>query len=179
MRYVDELVETLGMAGVLGLGVLAFCAAFHFGAVKPAERELAAQQRAAELLRARSPHQQVSQEPRADTLQRFYQLFPPVAQLTDEVETLHTLARKAGLDLQQGEYRLDDRGFGLAAYHVTLPLRGSYGQIRQFVGAILAEMPIVSLDALRFERTRIDETQLDAQLRLTIHLRSGAGRAPG
>jgi hypothetical protein len=178
MRHLQDLLEALGAGGVLGLGVLAFCAAFYFGAVRPTERELAAQQRAAELLRTRTPYQEVSKDPRIDNLQRFQELFPSAEKLTDELEKLYSLARTAGLELQQGEYRLDTRGPGLVAYHVNLPLRGGYGQIRELVGAILKEMPIASIDALRFERKKIGDTRLDAQVRLTIYLRSTGENAP-
>jgi hypothetical protein len=101
-------------------------------------------------------------------------MFPEAAQLTDEVQTLHVLARRAGLDLAQGEYRLERRPAGLWAYRITLPARGSYGQFREFVGAVLKQMPIASLDALRFERKKAADTQLEGQLRLTIY-----ARAPG
>jgi hypothetical protein len=57
---------------------------------------------------------------------------------------------------------------------VTLPARGSYGQFREFVGSVLKQMPIASLDAMRFERKKAAETQLEGQLRLTIY-----ARAPG
>jgi hypothetical protein len=172
MSHLREFLDTLGAAGVLALGVLAFCGAFYLGAVQPAERELAAQRGAADLLRARSPYQQVSRDAPAESLRRFHELFPPAEQLTDQLDHLYGLARQAGLELQQGEYRLEARGPGLAAYRVTLPIRGGYAQIREFVGAVLKDMPIASLDALRFERKKVGETQLDAQVRLTIHLRS-------
>ena len=173
MRQLQALLETLGAAGVLGLGVLLFCAAFYFTAVAPPERELEAQRSAAERFKSRSPYQKVSSSSGASSeLSRFHSLFPPVERLTDELERLYSLARDAKLELQQGEYRLETRGEGLAAYRVTLPIRGSYPQIREFLGAVLKEMPIASVDALRFERKKVGETLLDAQVRLTIHLRS-------
>jgi hypothetical protein len=57
---------------------------------------------------------------------------------------------------------------GLAAYRVTLPVRGAYPQLRNFVNAVLREFPIASIDALRFERHAVVDSQLDAQLRLTV-----------
>lgn len=171
MRRLQSLLDTIGAAGVLGLGVLAFCVPFYFTAVAPAERELEAQRSAAERLKARSPYQPVSSDQRAENLRRFQNLFPPVEQLTDELEHLYSLARNAKIELQQGEYRLEARGAGLAAYRVTLPIRGAYPQIREFVGNVLKEMPIASVDALRFERKRVGDTLLEAQVRLTIHFR--------
>src|SRR5437899_1839826 len=126
---------------------------------------------ALERLRARTPHQPVSSGGRADELRRFYNLFPPASELTDDVERLHRLARSSGLDLAQGEYRLERRASGLWAYRVTLPVRGSYAQLRGFLGVLLTSMPTASIDALRFERKKAADTQLEAQVRVTLHAR--------
>jgi hypothetical protein len=170
---VHVLLRALGPAGVIALGVLLFCVPFYFSAVRPAERELAAEQlRAAGAQRnaalSRSTNAQGNREAE---LARFYALFPPVERLGDELQRIYALAHKSHLELMQGEYRIERRPSGLIAYRVSLPVRGSYPQIRAFVGALLAELPIASLDALRFERKKSGDTQLEAQLRLTVHFR--------
>ena len=167
----EALLRRLGAAGVLGIGVLLACAGFYASTLAPLEAEAAAQRLALERLKARSPHRLVGSGGRGDDLQRFYSLFPPSAELTDQVERLHGLARRSGLDLAQGEYRLERRASGLWAYRITLPARGTYGQFRDFVGAVLKQMPIASLDALRFERKKALDTQLEGQLRLTVYAR--------
>ena len=161
----------LGAAGVLGLGVLVFCVQFYFTALRPAQQELGAQREAAERLRSRGPFRPVSADDRADDLRRFYGLLPPIERLTDELESVYAIARAAKLELMQGEYRLEKRNAGPVAYRITLPVRGSYAQIRSFLNAVLREMPLASVDALRFERKKIADTQLEAQLRLTLHFR--------
>lgn len=161
----------LAVPGVLGLGVLVASAGFWASALAPAQAELAAQRAAAERLRARSPYQPVASSGRAEELRRFHALFPRAERLTDELERLHRLARAAGLELAQGEYRLERPAQGLWAYRITLPVRGGYPQIRAFVGALLRDMPTASLEALRFERKKAAETELDAQLRITLHVR--------
>lgn len=171
MNRLHAVLRKLGAAGVLGLGVLFFCIPFYFTALRPAEHELGAQREAAERLRARGPFRPVAVDDRADELRRFYGLFPPIERLTEELERVYSLAREAKLELMQGEYRLDKRNAGPVAYRITLPIRGTYAQIRSFVGAVLREMPIASVDALRFERKKIVEAQLDAQVRLTLHFR--------
>jgi hypothetical protein len=166
----ERYLRRLGSAGVLGIGVLLACAGFYVDTLSPLEAQVSAERAALERLRTRKPYQPVSNG-REEDLQRFYGLFPSAAQLAEEVERLHALARKSGLDLAQGEYRLERRAEGLWAYRVTLPVRGSYGQLRNFLSAVLAGMPIASLDALRFERKKALDSQLDAQVRLTLHAR--------
>ena len=167
----EALLRRLGLAGILGLGLLLACAGFYVSALAPLEAEAAAQRLALERLKARSPHRLLASSSRTDDLRRFYNLFPATGELTDELERLHGLARRSGLDLAQGEYRLERRASGLWAYRVTLPARGTYGQFRDFVGSVLKNMPIASLDALRFERKKAADTQLDGQLRLTLYAR--------
>jgi hypothetical protein len=171
MRRVQDWLHALGATGVIGIGVLMFCIPFYFSAVRPAERELHAQRSIAERLSARAPFQPVSSEGRADELQRFYGLFPPLEKLPDQLELIYGLARAARLELLQGEYRLEKPPVGLAFYRITLPLRGTYPQIRQFLGATLKSMPIASLEGLRFERKKVGDTRIEAQIRLTVYFR--------
>ena len=170
MRALKELIDRLGTPGVLGIGVLLFCALFYFSGVRPLERELEAQQAVAERLKSRTPVQLVSRD-RADELRRFHALFPPIDQLPQELERVYAIARAAHLQVHQGEYRLESRGAGLVAYRVTFPIRGTYTQLRQFVDVTLKEMSTVALDTLRFERKKAGDPQLEAQVRLTLHFR--------
>lgn len=171
MKRLNAWLIRLGTAGVLGVGVLLACTAFYLSAVVPAGRELAAQRLAAERLRTRTPYQPVAADGRGEELRRFYNLFPPIEKLTDQLEQLYGIARGAQLELSQGEYRLEKRSAGLWSYRVVLPVRGTYPQIRGFVASVLKTMPIASVDGLRFERKKAVETQIDAQVRLTIHFR--------
>lgn len=167
----DAWLRRLGAPGILGAGVLLACAGFWISALKPVEAELVAQRLAFERLSARAPYQPVSSGGRAEELRRFHNLFPSASELTDGLERVHRLARAAGLDLAQGEYRLERRAAGLWSYRVTLPVRGTYPQLRDFLAALLKDIPTASLDALRFERKKAQETQLDAQVRVTLHVR--------
>lgn len=171
MRRFRRWLESLGAAGVLGLGILISCAFFFGTVVLPAERQLQAQRSDAQRLQDRSSQRPTSADPRADRLPEFQNLFPPLNTLSDELERLYAAARDADLRLRQAEYRLEGRGSGLTAYRITLPVHGSYLQLRRFLDTVLRDMPITSVDGLRFERKKAAEAQLDAEVRLTIHFR--------
>lgn len=171
MNRVHRLLDALGPAGVAGLGVLVFCAALHFSALLPAERELAARVLALERQRAHAGVRPVSGVEGASELLRFHAAFPPASRLADELAELSAQAKAAKLELEQAEYRLDARGTGLAAYRVVLPVRGSYAQVRRFVGLVLERMPTASVDALRFERGKTTDARLEARVQLTLYLR--------
>lgn len=170
MSRVRELLDILGWPGVLGLGVLCFGTAFFFSAVRPAERELESVTHNAERMHLRAAAHP-SAEPPGEDLRRFYALFPPTERIGGELERLVALARKASVELQQGEYRLEAKSAGPEAYRVSLPIRGTYPQIREFVETTLTDVPIASIDGLRFERKNAREGVLDAQVRLTIYFR--------
>jgi len=169
VRHLRVFLGKLGAAGVLGLGVLIFCLPLYFSTLRPAERELDAKRAMAERSRLPGPVRPISLDSRAEQLERFYELFPPVERLSGELERLYGLARSSGLDLLQGEYRVEKRAAGLIAYRITLPVRGSYSQVRGFAGAVLTKMPVASIDGLRFERKKSADAQLDAQFRITVH----------
>lgn len=179
--YLNRLLRALGTPGVVGIGVLLACAGFWASALKPLTEEVSAQTAALERLRNRSLYQPASvgrEDRREADLARFYGLFPPTEKLADEVSRIHAFGRAAGLDLEQGEYRLERRATGLWAYRVNLPVRGTYPQLREFLATLLRDVPVASVEALRFERKRAADAQLDAQLRLTIHVRPPAESRP-
>jgi hypothetical protein len=181
MNRLRSFLARLGAPGVLGLGVLLFCIPFYLSTLRPAEEELRSKRFPVESPLARAAVMPVSADSRALRLEHFYTLFPPVERLGSELDRLYALARSSGLDLLQGEYRVEKRPAGLVAYRITLPVRGSYSQVRGFAGAVLTKMPIASIDGLRFERKKSGDAQLDAQLRLTIYFqpaRDNAGDSP-
>lgn len=159
--------EQLGLAGVLGVGVLLFCATFYVSALEPAQRELARQQSAA-------AGAGVSVRPIAhssDPLAELHSRFPALGTLPSQVERLHRIARSTGLQLQHGDYRLEVPPAGLVAYRVSLPARGEYRALRTFIGAVLKEMPVAAVDRVRFERKKPGDAQLEAQIQLTLFFR--------
>ena len=174
MRRLRRILEALGASGVIGVGVLVFCLPFYLASVAPAEREVA-KRSAAAAKTTRLAGQPVSAPDGAADLERFYRRFPTLDALQSELEAIYAHARASKLQLAQGEYRLE-KGVGLAAYRVTLPVRGSYAQVRQFVGHVLKDMPTASLDAVRFDRRKAGDAQLEAQVRLTIYLRPVEGK---
>lgn len=171
MRHLRRLLDALGPAGVAGVGVLIFCLPFWFSALAPALAAVQKRSAPAKSFPVREKASPVVDG--AEELQRFYSRFPRVERLPGELDALYAHAKVAKVQLLQGEYRMESRSGALAAYHVTLPVRGSYPQLRQFVGRVLKDMPTTSLDAVRFERKKAADAQLEAQVRLTIYLRKG------
>ena len=167
-----RLAANLGAPGIVGVGLLVFLAALYFSALRPEQARLAQLQQ--ELSQARERKAQAA-APRAQSsaekLATFYAAFPGAAQLPDLLGTVFAGARRQGLRLEQGEYRLvGSAGGALTQFQITLPIRGSYPQIRKFVDGALEEVPTLSLDSIHFERQKVADTTVEAKVRLIVYL---------
>ncbi len=109
-------------------------------------------------------------------LQLFYATLGEQRYAEQQVKTLFALAGKADLSLSQGEYKSAyDRNGQLHTYQVTLPVKGSYGQVWSFGLMALRSIPYASLDELSFKRENIGDAQVEARLRLTMYLSDQKG----
>ena len=88
---------------------------------------------------------------------------------------LFDAADEAGLELAQGEYRLTElKDAHLRRYQLSLPVAGSYPEIRAFVAQALNADPALALTAMQLRRDSIDTPELDALLNFTLYLEAGA-----
>jgi hypothetical protein len=164
--------ESLGRSGILGLGLLAFAIGFYFSTFRPEQmrlEELRIQISRLEESRARAK----SEEPKspADKLNSFYGLLPPSNHIADLLEKIYGAADQQKLKLDQGEYRaVRSNASRLTDYQVTLPIKGTYPQVRKFVATALAEVPNLSLDSIQFERQKVGDTTVDAKVKLVLYL---------
>jgi hypothetical protein len=164
-------VHELGRAGGLGLALLVGALAFYFSAVRPAHEEAAALQ----ARRAEVGKRPVRQDAPATTAQieRFIDFFPALDSTPDWLRKLYAVAEREQLELLQGSYKLsEDRTLGLAQYRISLPVRGSYPQIRRFIAGVLDGIPALSLEDVVFQREKIGDGAIEAKIGLTLHLKS-------
>jgi Tfp pilus assembly protein PilO len=165
---------SLGWPGVLGLGLLVFVCSFYFSTLRADESRLddlrqeiatAREQRAAPADGAGAPTTPT------DRLAAFYGFFPRPADLPDLLEKVFDAAKGSGLQLEHGEYRvLRDNAGALTQFQLTLPVRGTYPQIRKFVDGAMAEVSTLSLDSIQFERQKVGDALVDAKIKLAVYL---------
>lgn len=103
-------------------------------------------------------------------LAAFYAFFDRQEGQVDWLAKLYGTARASGLELRTADYRLVETSGRIARYEATLPLSGTYAQLRGFLAKALDENPILSLDQLTVRRKRANESSLDAEAVITIHL---------
>ncbi len=162
--------ERIGLFGVVGLGILAFCGMYLFSALLPEWNENKVLQR--ELAEMQTSTGRNSKELLPENqLLTFYESFPNVNTAADVFAWLHREAKADGIDLDQGDYRLvRNKGSKLVRYGVMLPIKGDYMRMRKFLSRALADIPNISLDSVEFHRQKISDTTLEAQVKMTLFL---------
>lgn len=90
----------------------------------------------------------------------------------DLLKSLFKLAADANVTLVQADYRLQpDADCACQQLQITLPVKGTYVQVRTFVEAALANIPALALDEIAFRRETVKNPNVEARLRLSLYLR--------
>lgn len=166
-------ISTIGWPGVGGAVLIALALAFAASALIPLEARIREVKADVEQLRARLQAAPTGAGATAsgDPLTNFYAFFPPLGSTPEWLQRIFGLAEAQGLRLEAGEYKLKrDRDFKLVRYELTLPVRGSYPQIREFVSQVLTEVPASSLDEITLRREDSGSSTVEARIRITLHL---------
>jgi hypothetical protein len=157
----------LGWPGAAALCILALALAAQVVLLRPLHGRVdSASTPAAKARAARSAAQAPSQR-----LERFYRHFREAGPLPDQLAKLQRIAASHGVKLPRGEYRLvGEADAQLRQYEVTFPIAAPYPSIRGFLGQALDELPTAALDQVTFERKRVGEPGVEAQVRLTLYI---------
>jgi hypothetical protein len=167
----ERSLRRIGVPGIAAIGVLLACAAFWASALLPVSERLGAARSEARALQARLAASGGRAQAGEGGVAAFYAFFADGKTAADRLQTIFDLAAKAGIELDKGTYRYNGVvGERLARYEVSLPLRGSYAQIRRFLASVLNEIPVASLDRVGFEKKRIGDEKVEANVIFTLFL---------
>lgn len=163
------LVKALGWPGLAGLAALALAVV----AVLLGQRwdaQAAALQAEARVLRTKArPAAAATAAP--VSVQQWQAGLPPSSDRQQRLADLLELAIRLGLSGARTEHRLS-ASEGLERLRVTMPVTGSYAQVRRFIGAALAHDPALSLDAIKLRRVSPMSADVDAELQWSLHGRA-------
>jgi Tfp pilus assembly protein PilO len=164
----------LGLPGTVGLAFAAVAFAVFLGLILPAEAELEQATREVADWQSQLKRQLADPQrsmPVESSLDLFYKRLPPERNATEALKKIYKLANNESLFLAKGEYKFTRGKAGhMGNYQVTLPVKGSYVQVRKFIAKVLNGMPTVALDGVSFKRESIGGTDLEAKIQLTIFL---------
>lgn len=166
------MVRRLGIPGAVWLLAAALVPMILLTGVLPLQREVAAMQqqlahkptRMVQRAPVVSPEQALSAD-----LEAFRMKFPKVDQLSDQLDALFSLCEKQGLVVDKGEYALVEKSGGaLRRFEVTLPVVGSYLQVKSLLLEVLEKLPVVAVSDVAMEREKIADGRVRATLRLVF-----------
>ncbi len=165
----------LGKAGVIAIGLLVICISWYFTSTRPMQQRYEDAQRAVKL------QQQQNLNPVAriagtngtptEQLEEFYRFFPVERKSPELLERLSSIAQQNGLQLNDGEYKVTREKTGvLMRLGISLPVRGTYPQIRKFLSSLKAEIPNLVLEKVQFERKNIVDSSVQTKIALALYL---------
>lgn len=164
--------QELGTLGIVSLAMVAASTVFLFFVLKPLEvrNRALAEQVLSGSERAQTTARRAPAATPAAKVAAFYEFLKSGKQPTDWLERLYAAAQRTGVEMHSAEYRMQSTGTRIERYEIKLPLRARYAQIRTFVDSALADIPMLSLDDIKFKRERAADSVVEAELRLTLHL---------
>ncbi len=101
------------------------------------------------------------------TPQQWQAALPEAGQRQQRLADLLELALRLDLVGSRTEHRLSSAE-GIERLRVTLPVTGSYAQLRRFIEAALAHDPALSLDALKLRRASPLSPEVEAELQWSM-----------
>lgn len=113
-------------------------------------------------------------------LQAGLDLFPDVRQRSAILSDIYDAAPKRNIALSQGQFRWASKDAGMSgaslgvpirALEIDWPVKGSYQDIRTFVGDLLVAHPSLALDAMNITRESVPGGRLAVELHLTLYMR--------
>lgn len=182
LRLLRPALRRLGWPGLLGLGALLLAGLLELGLAQRWETE--AQQLESHALRLQSQlrrQQLQAGTPAPVSPEQWLQHQLPSAQLREQrLADLLELSLRAGLSGSRTEHRLSvDTATGLERLRISMPVQGTYAQLRGFIEAALRQDLALSLDSLKLRRANPAAGELEAELGWSLHARtSEAGTRP-
>ena len=161
-------VNALGWPGLAGIAALLLAVAAIVFSQRWDAQALRLQAEAREL-RSKARPAAVAAVP--VSVQQWQATLPPSAHRQQRLADLLELSIRLDLNGARTEHRLATAE-GLERLRVTMPVTGSYAQVRRFVAAALAHDPALSLDSLKLRRVSPLAADVDAELQWSLHGRA-------
>ena len=158
----------VGPVGLSGLAALIAAAALALGLLLPAQQSVLALR--AELTKA--GHAVPGRVLQDASPRQFAATLPTREQIPALLSVVLAQAADSGIVLDQGRYTYSPpTATRLARYTFEFPVKGDYGNVRQFINKSLAAIPALGLDKLHLERKNVGDTLVSADVGFVIYLR--------
>lgn len=176
MTWLHYHARQLGWQGMLGLALLLLSGVLLLFWLLPGKAHIEQREQELVVLRESMPQHQgrfADRSPQA-TLNTFYGFLPTENEATRLLGVMLTTANEHGLTPEKADYALvRSPAAAFTRYQISLPVRGSYVEIRMFANQVLQRIPSAALNEITLKRQDIHTEALEARLRFTVFLRRG------
>ncbi len=164
--------EQLGWQGITGVLLLALAGTFLTLTLKPLEEETTFMHNRLDAARSKAAmHSRTfSLGDRQKELGLFFESLPLEQDVTDILASIYSVAEASGVEFKQADYQLNDKDTPRIEYGIVFPVQGDYAKIRLFVSRVLADHSAIALDQINFQRDKVNNPILKADIRMTLFL---------
>jgi hypothetical protein len=156
----------LGTTGLIGLALLAAALLLQWIQVASLQQTVLAQRETLSSLRLTAAAHNTAPAPAPLNP---LALLPPTGEASQLIGELEQLAHQHGISLPRGQYSVSPlAGTTLARWQLMLPVEAPYPALHAFLAASLERLPNLTLDELKLKRERIETSELQAELRLSL-----------
>jgi hypothetical protein len=174
--YVEYGAQRLGKLGIIGLSLCIFSVIAFLSGNTQLRNELGEQMAALNAAReaAASGEPTSSERSPEQRATMFVGSLPTRNDIPGIMASVVAVAAASGLELESGSYEYVTGDDAISRYRISIPVNGSYPQIRKFVENTLATVPVIALDSLRVERDSVSQQVIQADLRFSVLLGDGS-----
>lgn len=174
----------LGWPAVLALALLAFGLYLTLWAMPDlqAEQSRTMRRKVAQLslqLQRREAASRAGRDPRDEARDAL----PALAERGKVTGKLLELLTRSGLNPGRVDYVVQSEPLQLSRLHVSLPVTGTYPQVRRFIAQVLNQLPYAALDNLQIDRQAVGFAVVDGMqsvqvvMHLSLYFRAEPGAA--
>lgn len=163
--HLRQWARVLGAVGLAGVAALALALVVWLAGVEPLRARADQQQAQLALLKSESAQRQRV----PPTPQNPLAALPPTGEASQLIGELEQLADAHGLALPRGQYSVSPvEAARMQRWRLVLPLQTDYPTLHAFLASALERLPNLSLDELRIKRDRIESSELQIELRMSL-----------
>ena len=164
--YINQWARRIGAAGLVGIGLLIAALLLQLTQVEPTQRAALAQRDKLAQLQLEAASQDAVPTPVPFNP---LAMLPPTSEAAQLIGELERMAQVHGLELPRGQYSVTPlTATSLLRWQLVLPVEASYPDLHAFIATALERLPNLTLDELKLKRERIEDEELQAELRLSF-----------
>lgn len=171
--YLHTIQYRIGNLGVLGILLLLAAIVMQLSLNDPIQKQLLQSEAAlSKVIHQGNATLKIPSQNKRLSAEAFVMQFPNDNAKEDYLKSIIKIAEKNKLLLESGQYTtLIKEAESVVFYEVSLPLKGTYPQIKQFVADSINALPNAALSTFNLQQISIEPNQIEAEVSFTLYFR--------